>query len=946
MKKLFLVDAYALIYRSYYAFLSRPMRNADGMNTSAIFGFVKFLREVIRREEPRYMAVAFDSKGPTFRHKMFPQYKANRQETPEDIHVAVPYIKEILTAMRIPVLEMCGWEADDIIGTISRHACGEGFDVFMVTPDKDYGQLVNDCSRIYRQRTGGEGVEILGEEEIKAKYGIASPHLLVDVLALWGDASDNIPGVPGVGEKTACKLVGEWGAVENILENIDSLKGKVRESILANREQLLLSKQLAAIDTAAPVPFEPEKMLLQRPDADALRDIFSRLGFNMFLREMGVAAIEQPVSRPKSPDLFGGNSDVAAIAKPADLFGDGVGISGDLFGGNSSDLFSGSGDLFSTETATYSTIGSVPHTYHTLYNMAELHEFVARLSGVEAFCFDTETTGTDPMAASLVGISFALEPHEAWYLPWRNEYVEVLAPIFGNDGIAKIGQNLKFDIMMLAGLGIEVRGRLLDTMLMHYLLDPESRHGMDHLARTLLNYSPIEIEALIGRGTRQITMDMVPVERVSEYAAEDADVTLQLFNKLQPTSQDELYTRLEEPLLRVLADMERAGVRIDTTVLSESGRALTEQAVAAEARIRELAGDPTLNVNSSVQLGETLFGRMKLDPKPRLTRTKRYRTDEEYLQSLADRNPIIGEILEYRGLRKLLSTYIEALPLLVNPRTGRVHTSFNQAVTSTGRLSSSNPNLQNIPIRTAEGREIRRAFVPADDDHILLSADYSQVELRLMAHLSGDENLLNAFRSGEDVHAATASRLFNVPLEDVSSDQRRKAKTANFGIIYGISAFGLSERLGIPRGEAAAIIEGYFRSYPGVKTYMERVVEQARTDGFVSTLCGRRRYLPDIRSANATVRALAERNAINAPIQGSAADIMKLAMIRAWSGFRDAELRSRIILQVHDELVIDVYKPELEQVSSLVVDAMEHAATLSIPLPVEFGTGPNWLEAH
>lgn len=915
MKKLFLVDAYALIYRSYYAFLSRPMRNAEGMNTSAVFGFVKFLREVIRRENPQYLGVAFDSKGPTFRHTMYPEYKANRQQTPEDIHASVPWIKDILRAMRIPVLEMCGWEADDIIGTMSRHACADGFDVFMVTPDKDYGQLVNGCSRIYKQRTGGEGIEILGEEDIKAKYGISSPHLLVDVLALWGDASDNIPGVLGVGEKTACKLVGEWGSVENILENLSELKGSLREKIETNREQLLLSKKLAAIDTAAPVPFEPDKMLLQSPDSEALREIYTKLNFGMFLRELGSpsAPTAAPTQAPVQADLFGNTA-----AAP------------DLFSGGAAD--------------TFESAATVEHKYHTIYSIEELRALVARLAKAEKFCLDTETTGVDPTAARLVGVSIAVEPHEAWYIPWRDDYKTVLSPIFGDEKIAKIGHNLKFDIMMLAGAGIEVRGRLLDTMLMHYLQDPEARHGMDYLARTMLNYAPIEIESLIGRGAKQITMDMVTAERVSEYAAEDADVTMQLFQKLQPLSQEELYVKIEEPLIRVLADMEAVGVRIDTNVLAESGRELTAQALKAEERIREMAGDHQLNVNSSVQLGETLFAKMKLDPKPRMTKTKRYRTDEEYLQSLADRSPIIGEILEYRGMRKLLSTYIEALPLLVNPRTGRVHTSFNQAVTATGRLSSSNPNLQNIPIRTAEGREIRRAFVPADADHVLLSADYSQVELRLMAHLSGDENLLRAFREGEDVHTATAAMLFGEALGDVTADQRRKAKTVNFGIIYGMSAFGLATRLGIPSREARDIIEGYWRSYPGVKAYMEDIVEQARTNGFVSTLFGRRRYLPDIRSGNATVRAMAERNAINAPIQGSAADIMKLAMIRAWERLRG--MHSRLILQVHDELVVDVYKPELSAVREIVVDAMEHAATLSIPLTVESGTGNNWLDAH
>ena len=934
MKKLFLVDAYALIYRFYYAFMHRPMRSPDGVNTSPVFGFVKFIREIIRREEPHYLGVAFDSKGATFRHEMYPKYKANRQEAPEDIHASVPYIKEVLTAMRIPILEMCGWEADDVIGTLSAKACCEGFQVYMVTPDKDFGQLVNNCSRIYKQRSAGEGIEIVGEEEIKAKYGIDDPRLVVDILALWGDASDNIPGVPGIGEKTAAKLVAEFGTVEQILERSDELKGKQKENILAHKDQMLLSKRLAAIDTDAPIPFEPDKLILEDPDPEALYEIFHRLGFNMFIREMGLTGPAAKATYASSPQSA-------------------TGIQGDLFA--TPQPTDGHGDLFAAENSeSCETAATTPHEYHIIKDAVALRELAAQLTAADEFCFDTETTGFDPLTSRLVGISIAVKAHEAWYIPFdRNnepEYVQILKPVFENEKIAKTGQNLKFDIMVLAAAGIGVDGFLCDTMLLHYLLDPESRHGMNYLTRTYLNYAPIEIESLISRGARQITMDMVPVEKVAEYAAEDADVTLRLKEVLWPQvveqGLEKLYREIEEPLIRVLADMETTGVRIDTAILREAGSELTGQLAELENRIREMAGDPTLNVNSARQLGEALFGRMRLDPKPKMTKTKQYRTDEEYLQSLADSNPIIGAILEYRGIRKLLSTYIEALPTLVNPRTGRVHTSFNQAVTATGRLSSSNPNLQNIPIRDAQGREIRRAFVPADDDHLLLSADYSQVELRLMAHLSGDRNLLEAFRNGEDIHSATAALLFGVPIADVTPDQRRKAKTANFGIIYGISAFGLSQRLGIPRTEAKEIITGYFRSYPGVRQYMERVIDQAREQGYVSTIFGRKRHLPDIRSSNATVRGLAERNAINAPLQGSAADIMKIAMIRAWEELRRRGLRSQIILQVHDELVVDIYKPEREEVAAIVVDTMEHAAKLSIDLSVDYGVGANWLEAH
>lgn len=939
MKKLFLVDAYALIYRFYYAFMHRPMRSPDGVNTSPVFGFVKFIREIIRREEPHYLGVAFDSKGATFRHELYPDYKANRQEAPEDIHASVPYIKEVLSAMHIPILEMCGWEADDVIGTLAAKACGEGFQVYMVTPDKDFGQLVNDCVRIYKQRPAGEGIEIVGEEEIKAKYGIADPRLVVDILALWGDASDNIPGVPGIGEKTAAKLVAEFGTVEQILEHVDELKGKQKENILAHKDQMLLSKRLAAIDTDAPVAFDPDSLVLEEPDPAALYEIFHRLGFNMFIREMGLTP---PTTKASVSPRH---------QQPADLFSTAASPQqGDLF--SAPQPAGEQGDLFAEES--YETAATTPHEYHIIKDAAELRELAARLATMEEFCFDTETTGFDPLSSRLVGISIAVKAHEAWYIPFdrtnAKEYVRILRPVFESEKIAKTGQNLKFDIMVLAQAGIGVGGFLYDTMLLHYLLDPESRHGMNYLARTYLNYAPVEIESLIGRGVRQITMDMVPVEKVAEYAAEDADVTLRLKQVLWPQvvgqGLGDLYRNIEEPLIRVLADMETAGVRIDTTILREAGSELTGQLAVLESRIREMAGDPTLNVNSARQLGEALFGKMHLDPKPKMTKTKQYRTDEEYLQSLADGNPIIGAILEYRGIRKLLSTYIEALPSLVNPRTGRVHTSFNQAVTATGRLSSSNPNLQNIPIRDAQGREIRKAFVPADGDHLLLSADYSQVELRLMAHLSGDRNLLEAFRNGEDIHSATAALLFGVPIAEVTPDQRRKAKTANFGIIYGISAFGLSQRLTIPRTEAKEIIDGYFRSYPGVRQYMERVIDQAREQGWVSTIFGRKRHLPDIRSGNATVRGLAERNAINAPIQGSAADIMKIAMIRAWEELRRRGLRSRIILQVHDELVIDMYKPEQEQVIAVVVDAMEHAAKLSIDLSVDYGIGDNWLEAH
>lgn len=1001
MKKLFLVDAYALIYRMYYAFMSRPMRNADGVNTSPVFGFTKFLRDIMRKEQPHYLGVAFDAKGPTFRHEMFPAYKANRAETPEDIHAAVPYIKRVLDAMRIPVCEKCGWEADDIIGTLSHKACNSGFDVYMVTPDKDFGQLVTPCAKIYKQRKNGEGIEIVDMAGIKEYYGIDDPKLIIDILALWGDASDNIPGVPGIGEKSAIKLVNEFGTVENILANTDLLKGKQKENIMAGRDQLLLSKKLATIDVDAPIDFEPDRLEVEAPDPDELREIYHELGFNMFLREMesgifssypqskgdagitssagsaakqvsqspdngesspsgrtiasacdtGVAGTDT-VASPARTNTYpvAGNSPAAARPVAKGMVGQ-----GSLFDDPQPMQAQGESpqrDLFADDG--YSTIRDVEHRYHVVSDAGTLRELAGILEKNGSFAFDTETTGFDVFNDRLVGMSFAIEEFEAWYVPFnaanQQEYLAILKPVFENAKIEKIGQNIKFDIMVLRNAGVRTLGFKYDTMLLHYLLDPESRHGMNYLARTYLGYSPIEIESLIGRGARQITMDMVPVDKVAEYAAEDADVTLRLKNVLWPqvVGQDleKLYREIEEPMIDVLADMEMAGVRIDAGILSDYGKELSGHLGKLEEEIRKITEEPSLNVNSARQLGDALFGKMKIDPKPKMTKTKQYRTDEEYLQSLAANNPIIGLILEYRGIKKLLSTYIEALPQLVNPKTGRVHTSYNQAVTSTGRLSSSNPNLQNIPIRDEQGREIRKAFVPADGDYLLFSADYSQVELRLMAHLSDDKNLLDAFRAGEDIHAATASLLFGVPLPEVTPEQRRRAKTANFGIIYGISAFGLSQRLNIPRTEAAGIINGYFRSYPGVQAYMERVIAQAHDEGYVTTLFGRKRFLPDIRSANANVRGLAERNAINAPIQGSAADIMKLAMIAVHREFAQAGLRSKVILQVHDELVVDMYKPEQEQVTEIVVKAMEGAVALKVALTVDYGIGTNWIEAH
>lgn len=948
MEKLFLIDAYALIFRFYYAFINRPMRNSAGMNTSAIFGFVKFLRDVIKREEPRYLGVAFDPAGGNFRHDIYPAYKANRDETPEDIKKAVPYIKKILGAMRIPVLEIPGYEADDVIGTLAIEASNAGFEVFMVTPDKDFGQLVRPTVHIYKPGKGGNGIDIIGCDNIKENYGIDDPRKVIDILALWGDAADNIPGVPGIGEKSAAKLVGQYGTVEDILANTDKLSGKQKENIVSHRDQILMAKQLATIVLNVPVKFEPDKLEIETPDIDELSDIYKELGFRMFLQELqdtvptkfksstpqNDASIQpQSGSTPVQGNLFDNQQTKKITTGPVTTT-------------------SPEPDLFSN--VSYSTIENTPHTYLTVTDTEALKKLCDKLSTCKEFCFDTETTGFDIFRDRLVGISFAINPHEAWYVPCdknnTEEIISIFKPLFENDSIAKIGQNIKFDIMVLRNAGIEVKGKFYDPMIIHYLLNPESRHGMDYLARTYLNYSPVPIESLIGKGSKQITMDMVPIDTVSEYSSEDADITLQLkqvlWQQLEDAKLVDLYDKIEEPLINVLADIEMTGVKIDTAGLATSGEVLTTELSGLETRIREMAGEPTLNINSAKQLGEALFGKMKIDPKPRMTKTKQYRTDEEYLQMLYDRHPIVGLILEYRGLKKLLSTYIEALPLLVNPVTGRIHTSFNQAVTATGRLSSTNPNLQNIPIRDEQGREIRKAFIPSDEDHLLLSADYSQIELRLMAHLSGDEAMLKAFKEGADIHTATASRLFGVPANEVTREQRRRAKTANFGIIYGISSYGLGQRLNIPRTEAKEIIDGYFASYPGIKKYMEDIVVDAREKGYVTTLFGRKRMLPDINSHNAVVRGLAERNAINAPIQGGAADIMKLAMIAVHKELNKRGLKSKIILQVHDELVIDLLKSEQEEVRKLVVECMENAVKLKVALIAECGVGKNWLEAH
>ena len=958
MKKLFLVDAYALIFKYYYAFLGRPMRNRAGMNTSVVFGFVKFLRDIQKRERPDLLGVAFDPKGGSFRRDIFPEYKANRSETPEDILLSVPYVKRVLEAMCIPILEVAGYEADDVIGTLSQKGVEAGYDVYMVTPDKDYGQLVRDNCRIYKQRGAEGSIEIVDREAIREKYGIDDPQLVRDILALWGDASDNIPGVPGIGEKSACKLVREWGTVENILENVAKIPGKQGEKIAGWADNLRLAKRLTTICLDVPIPFREEDLTVCDPHIDALRGIFAELDFKAFMNDLTNLAPAEPLPEGPRQEAQTQLAEMAraksAAAKKAALMGQ-----GNLFGDPVVPLPAAQevpvAELQAeAEAMQFRTAQTTPHEYILVENAAQLREVVAAVGKYPEFCFDTETTGFDIFNDRIVGLSLAVEPFKAWYVPFLEkdtpEYAEIVRPLFEDEKIAKIGQNIKFDLMVLRRLGITIRGRMYDTMILHYLLDPESRHNMNALAEKYLNYKPIEIETLIGKGSKQLTMDLVNVERVKEYAAEDADVTLQLKQALYPMIEQiglqHLYFEIEEPMIAVLADIEMAGVRIDSEALAVYAVELNRKLAELEAAIRTEAGEPNLNINSARQLGEVLFGKMRIAEKPKMTKTKQFCTDEDYLQSFARKHRIVDLILEYRGVKKLLSTYVEALPQLVNRSTGRIHTSFNQAVTATGRLSSTNPNLQNIPVRDDMGRRIRKAFIPSDDDHLLLSADYSQVELRLMAHLSGDESLIAAFEHGEDIHAATAAKLFNKTLDEVTSEERRRAKTANFGIIYGISAFGLSQRLEIPRKEAKEIIDGYFASYPGVKKYMDNVVEKAKEEGFVSTIFGRRRYLNDIASHNAIARGLAERNAVNAPIQGSAADIMKIAMINVHRRFAAEGIRSRVILQVHDELVVDMLRSEQERVTAIVTECMESAAQLKVRLIADAGVGGNWLEAH
>ncbi len=954
-KRLFIVDAYALIYRYYYAFMGRPMRNRDGLNTSVVFGFTKFLRDLLKREKPDLIGVAFDPHGGSFRREIFPEYKANRPPTPEDIKISVPYVKRLLEAMCIPTLEVPGFEADDVVGTLAKQGAKRGYSVYMVTPDKDYSQLVDDSCVVYYPK--GDEIKIIDRAAIEEKYGFDDPVLVRDILALWGDASDNIPGVPGIGEKGAAKLVREWGTVENILANTDKIGGKTGKNIAEWGDKLRLAKELTTIRLDAPIEFDEASLTMCCPNYTELRALYAELNFTSFLRDLENMAPAEPT--PSAPQqapqtqLQEVARQKAEAKRRAKLEGQ-----GDLFA-----MFDAA-PIVETPTVEaveeeptiegFATVANTKHDYQIIKDGEELRKVVDYLAGFEEFCFDTETTGVDPITSNIVGMSFAAEPFKAWYLPFNvansEAYVDILRPLFANEAISKIGQNIKFDMLVLRKLGIEIRGRKIDTMLLHYLLDAESRHGMDFLAERYLNYSPIAIETLIGSGAKKLTMDMVNVERVAEYAAEDADVTLRLkhllYKEVEKESMLELYHTIEEPMIEVLAAMEWEGVTIDSDALAHYAVELREKLQQLEDEVRTMADEPTLNINSSRQLGEVLFAKLRIAAKPKMTKTKQFSTDEEYLQGFAHDFPIVSKILEYRGVKKLLSTYVEALPELVNPATGRIHTSYNQAVTATGRLSSTNPNLQNIPIRDALGKPIRAAFTASDNAHTLVAADYSQIELRLMAHLSGDEALIEAFKHGEDIHAATAARLYHKSVEEVTSDERRSAKTANFGIIYGISAFGLAQRLDIPNREAKTLIDNYFATYEGVKRYMDDVVAKATNDGYVETMFGRRRMLRDITSSNRTVRGLAERNAINAPIQGSAADIMKLAMVEIYRRFEAEGIRSKMIMQVHDEVVIDTLNEELASVKRIVKEAMESVATLRVELIAEVNSAANWLEAH
>lgn len=920
MEKLFLFDAYAIIFRSYYAFISRPTINSKGINTSAILGFCNTLKEILDKEKPTYLGVAFDH-GKTFRHEAFPPYKAQRQETPEDIKLSVPYIKQVLEAMNIPVLQADGFEADDVIGTLATEAGRQGIDTYMLTPDKDYGQLIGPNVKMYRPRHGG-GYDVIGEKEVAAKYGIASASQVVDLLALMGDASDNYPGCPGVGEKTAVKLINQFGNTEELISHTDQLKGKMREKVEGAIDDIKMAKYLATIRTDVPIALNLEEMRVTPPNEQKLRALFDELEFKrMTERFLNKPEIKQKTANIQL-DLFAANPTNGADEQKKSL---------------------------------YSSLKTTSHKYQLIDNKQEAVELYDFLRTKKNLSLDTETTSANAIEAELVGLSFAVTENEAYYvaIPANRqealEYVDIFKPIYEDPEILKIGQNIKYDYMVLRNYGVDLQGRMFDTMLAHYVIQPELQHNMDYMAETLLNYQTVHIEELIGpKGKNQKNMRDLSPQEVYEYAAEDADITLRLKNVLEPrlkeVGAERLFWDIEMPLVKVLADMELNGVRLDTQQLKLTQQTFTERMNAYERHAYEEAGE-TFNIASPKQVGDILFGKMQLLEKPKRTKTGQYVTSEEVLQQLRGKAPIVDDILNYRGMKKLLGTYVEALPKLINKRTGHIHTSFNQAITATGRLSSSDPNLQNIPVRDDDGKEIRKCFIP-DEGCRWFSADYSQIELRIMAHLSADENMTEAFREGFDIHRATAAKIWKESMDQVSDSQRKKAKQANFGIIYGITAFGLSQRMDIPTGEARKLIDDYFETFPKVHQYMEDAKRMAREKGYAETLYGRRRYLPDINSHNGTVRGFAERNAINAPIQGTEADIIKLAMIRIWKRFKDEGIRSKMTLQVHDELNFSVYPNEAEKVERIVLEEMQGAAKLNVPLTADAGWGDNWLEAH
>ena len=920
MSKLFLIDAYALIYRSYYAFLRNPRINSKGLNTSAIMGFCNTLNEVLTKESPTHVGVAFDH-GKTFRHDAFPEYKAQREETPEDIKLSVPLIKQILEAMHIPILQVDGFEADDIIGTVATRFGSDGIETFMLTPDKDYGQLIGPNVFMYRPRHGG-GYEIIGEKEVGDKYGIPTPAQVIDLLALMGDTADNFPGCPGVGEKTAAKLINQFGGIDNMLQHTDEIKGKLREKVENAVEDIKMSKFLATIRTDVPMQLDLEELKVEQPDEAKLRSIFEELEFRTLINK------------------FLNKDEIKSKTDNNQL---------DLFAENTANESSG------PKFAKYESIKTNQHEYQLIENEDELRRICDFFITKEFVSIDTETTSTDAISAELVGLSFSAEESKAFYVPVPANYkealkvVEIFKPLYESDKIMKIGQNIKYDYEVLTRYGVTIQGKMFDTMIAHYLIQPELHHNMDYLAETLLGYQTIHIEELLGpKGKKQKNMRDVSPADIYEYAAEDADITLRLKNVLEPRLKElgvkELFWNIEMPLVRVLADMELNGVCLDTEALQDTSKIFTERMKQYEQEIYKEAGEE-FNISSPKQVGDILFGKLQIMDKPKKTKTGQYVTSEEVLQSLENKSPIVRNILNYRGMKKLLSTYIDALPKLINPHTGHIHTSFNQALTATGRLSSSDPNLQNIPVRTDDGKEIRKCFIP-EEGCLFFSADYSQIELRIMAHLSEDENMMEAFREGHDIHRATAAKIWHEDIDKVTDAQRKKAKQANFGIIYGITTYGLAQRMDISNAEAKDLIQDYFRTFPKVQAYMEHAKEVARAKGYAETLFHRRRYLADINSRNATVRGFAERNAINAPIQGTEADIIKVAMVRIWERFKKEGIRSKMILQVHDELNFSVYPEEREKVERIVIEEMQNAYPLNVPLIADAGWGKNWLEAH